>query len=168
MDNFNKEEIINHAREHGWWLQRDVQMDRKQFMEFCNHIATPWSWKIHDMHGEGDLNEEEVVDWSSETRFMKRSLPWHADNPWSKDFQFPLRAFYAVNIPDPKERVKKNLEALSKTTAKDQFVSIANYFENKNQDYFGQEVKLELADINDLNRSVKVADVPQLEVETLS
>ena len=43
MDNFNKEEIINHAREHGYWLQRDVQMDRKQFMEFCNHIATPWS-----------------------------------------------------------------------------------------------------------------------------
>ena len=32
----------------------------------------------------------------------------------------------------------------------------------------GQEVKLELADINDLNRSVKVADVPQLEIETLS
>lgn len=32
----------------------------------------------------------------------------------------------------------------------------------------GQEVKLELADINDLNRSVKVADVPKLEIETLS
>lgn len=32
----------------------------------------------------------------------------------------------------------------------------------------GKEVKLELADINDLNRSVKVADVPQLEIETLS
>lgn len=31
----------------------------------------------------------------------------------------------------------------------------------------GQEVKLELADINDLNRSVKVNDVPQLEIETL-
>ena len=103
MDNFNKEEIINHAREFGYWLQRDVQMDRKQFMQFCNHIARPWSWKIHDMHGEGDLNEEEIVDWSSETRFMKRSLPWHADNPWSKNFQFPLRVFYAVNIPDPKD-----------------------------------------------------------------
>ena len=62
MDNFNKEKIINHAREFGYWLQRDVQMDRKQFMQFCNHIATPWSWKIHDMHGEGDLNEEEIVD----------------------------------------------------------------------------------------------------------
>ena len=32
----------------------------------------------------------------------------------------------------------------------------------------GKEVKLELADINDLNRSVKVTDVPQLEIETLS
>lgn len=31
----------------------------------------------------------------------------------------------------------------------------------------GQEVKLELADINDLNRSIKVNDVPKLEVETL-
>lgn len=31
----------------------------------------------------------------------------------------------------------------------------------------GKEVKLELADINDLNRSVKVSDVPQLEIETL-
>ena len=31
----------------------------------------------------------------------------------------------------------------------------------------GQEVKLELADINDLNRSVQVSSIPQLEVETL-
>ena len=65
-----------------------------------------------------------------------------------------------------KERVKKNLEALSKTTAKDQFVSIANYFENKNQDYFGQEVKLVFKDLTENN--LEICDLKLINCEIIN
>jgi hypothetical protein len=65
-----------------------------------------------------------------------------------------------------KERVKKNLEALSKTKAKDQFVSTANYFENKDQDYFGQEVKLIFKDLTKNN--LEICDLKLINCEKIN
>ena len=51
-------------------------------------------------------------------------------------FSLNFEEFKKIN-----EKVKENLKALSKIEVKNQFVSTPNYFENKDQNYFGQEIK---------------------------
>ena len=82
----------------------------------------------------------------------------------------------AVSVDGAEEKVEapKTIERLEKIAHEAQEkrkAEEAAWDDDEDDDLplkIGQEVKLELADINDLNRSVKVADVPQLEVETLS
>jgi len=96
------QEIVDIAREKGFWHQANVNLTKQEFFEFCSSVTTPWSAEIHKIHTE-TLNEDQVVDWSSKTRFGSMSIPWHADNPWHEKYRFPLRAFYAVDIPDPND-----------------------------------------------------------------
>ncbi len=56
-----------------------------------------------------------------------------------------------------KKRIIDNLKALSETEVKDNFVSTPNYFENKDQNYFGKEVKLIFKDINKNN--IEICDL---------
>jgi len=97
-----QQEIIDKSRKNGYWFQRNIDMTREQFYEFCSFVSKPWSVEVHKIHTE-TVNDNEIVDWSSKTRFGSVSIPWHADNPWHKSYRFPLRAFYAVNIPDPED-----------------------------------------------------------------
>jgi hypothetical protein len=82
----------------------------------------------------------------------------------------------AVSVSGTEEKVEapKNIERLEKIAheAQEKRKAEEAAWEDDEDDELplkiGQEVMLELADINDLNRSVKVADAPKLEVETLS
>ena len=56
-----------------------------------------------------------------------------------------------------KKRIIDNLKALSETEVKDNFVSTPNYFENKDQNYFGKEVKLIFKDLNKNN--IEICDL---------
>jgi len=98
----NADYILQTCREDGFWLQKDVEFDRNQFVDFCNKIANPWPNELYELHTE-TVDNNNIVDWSSKTRFKHHSLPWHSDNPWHPEYKFPLRAFYAVKIPDPKD-----------------------------------------------------------------
>jgi hypothetical protein len=92
-------EIIDCARENGFWHQPNAQLSKQDFYDVCSSISVPWTADIHTLHTE-TLNDDNIVNWSSKTRFGSMSIPWHADNPWHQSYKFPLRAFYAVDIPD--------------------------------------------------------------------
>lgn len=82
----------------------------------------------------------------------------------------------AVSVDGSEEQVDapktvERLEKIAKEAQERRKAEEAEWDDDDDDDMplkIGQEVKLELADINDLNRSVKVADLPQLEIETLS
>lgn len=80
----------------------------------------------------------------------------------------------SVNGAEEKVEAPKNIERLEKIAHEAQEkrkAEEAAWDDDEDDDIplkIGQEVMLELADINDLNRSVNVADTPKLEVETLS
>ena len=59
-------------------------------------------------------------------------------------FSLNFEEFKKIN-----EKVKENLKALSEVEVKNQFVSTPNYFENKDQNYFGQEIKLVFKDLTE-------------------
>jgi len=96
------QEILESSRRDGYWVQRGLDLNRDEFYDFCSSITKPWSVETHKIHRE-TVDENEIVNWSSNTRFGKMSIPWHADNPWHEKYKFPLRAFYAVKIPDPED-----------------------------------------------------------------
>ena len=80
----------------------------------------------------------------------------------------------AVTVDGSEEKVEapKTIERLEKIAhdAQEKRKAEEAMWDEEDDDLplkIGKEVKLELADINDLNRSVKVTDVPQLEIETL-
>ena len=82
----------------------------------------------------------------------------------------------AVSVDGSEEKVDapktiERLEKIAHDAQEKRKAEEAMWDEEEDDDLplkIGKEVKLELADINDLNRSVKVTDVPQLEIETLS
>lgn len=98
----NADEILQTCRDKGFWLQKNIDFSREDFLDFCNSIGEPWPKEIHAIHTE-TVDDNNIIDWSSKTRFKLHSLPWHADNPWHPEYKFPIRAFYAVKIPDPKD-----------------------------------------------------------------
>ena len=59
-------------------------------------------------------------------------------------FSLNFEEFKKIN-----EKVKENLKALSEVEVKNQFVLTPNYFENKDQNYFGQEIKLVFKDLTE-------------------
>lgn len=80
----------------------------------------------------------------------------------------------AVSVDGAEEKVEapKTIERLEKIAneAQEKRKAEEAAWDEEDDDMplkIGQEVKLELADINDLNRSVQVTSVPKLEVETL-
>lgn len=96
------EEILKTARENGFYCCDAGVWTKQDFIDFSNTLGTVWTPATHALHKES-LNDDNVVSWSSKTRFGLSSIPWHADNPWHPDLKFPLRAFYAVSIPDPED-----------------------------------------------------------------
>ena len=94
----SKEQILEECREQGYYVRRNVDMTKADFLEWCNMVGTPWPLELHKMHME-TFDSEDIVTWSNKTRFKGHSLPWHADNPWHKDYKFPLRPFWAEQIP---------------------------------------------------------------------
>lgn len=137
MLGLTREEILEEARNNGFFVRRGIDMSREDFVRFCNFIGTPWNEKIHKIHGE-TFDSDQIVDWSNKTRFKGASLPWHADNPYHPDYKLPLRAFYAKKIPHPDKdiiwflNITKWFEDLSEEKK--------NYFRNLQvltQDYKG-------------------------------
>ena len=96
------QQVLEEAREQGYYVRRDVDMTRKEFLDWCLSLSTPWSEELHKLHTE-TFDSGDVVTWSNKTRFKGHSLPWHADNPWHKDYKFPLRPFWAEQIPSEKD-----------------------------------------------------------------
>lgn len=116
MLGLTREEILNEAREHGFFYRRGIEMTRLEFLEFCNFIGTSWTKEIHNIHKE-TWSEDEIIDWSNKAFFKGASIPWHADNPYHPDYKFPLRLFYAKSIPRPKDDIIW-------------FLNITNWFED--------------------------------------
>ena len=98
----SREQILEECREQGYYVRRDVDMTKADFLEWCEMVGTPWPLELHKMHME-TFDNEDIVTWSNKTRFKGHSLPWHADNPWHKDYKFPLRPFWAEQIPSEKD-----------------------------------------------------------------
>lgn len=94
----SRKQILEEARELGYYVRRNVDMTREGFVEWCKYVGTPWPLELHNLHTE-DFDKDEIVNWSNKTRFRGHSLPWHADNPWNENYKFPLRAFWAESIP---------------------------------------------------------------------
>lgn len=85
----------------GYYIINDIDLDQDSFVELSSKFGKLWEPIDHD-NAKETLNGK-TVEWSSKNDFVAMSIPWHADNPASKDKKFPLRTFYAVNIPDPED-----------------------------------------------------------------
>ena len=46
------EQIIEEAREQGYYVKRNVDLTRQEFVEWCNSLSTPWTKEIHKIHTE--------------------------------------------------------------------------------------------------------------------
>ena len=110
--------IIEEAREQGYYVKRNVDMTRQEFVEWCNSLSTPWTKEIHKIHTE-TFDDGYIVDWSNKTRFKGHSLPWHADNPWHKQYKFPLRPFWAEKIANENDIIY--------------YLNITKWFEDQDQ-----------------------------------
>lgn len=100
MDSPNQ--ILEEARELGFYARPNINMSREEFNICCRSLGTPWTKELHTLHTEG-FDEDNIVNWSNKTRFNGHSLPWHADNPWHSEYKFPLRAFWAETISHPND-----------------------------------------------------------------
>lgn len=98
----NPKQIIEEAREQGYYVRRNVNMTKQEFLEWCASLSTPWTEEIHKIHKE-TFDDNNIVTWSNKTRFKGHSLPWHADNPWHEKYKFPLRPFWAEKISSEKD-----------------------------------------------------------------
>jgi hypothetical protein len=98
----NPKQIIEEAREQGYYVRRNVDMTKQEFLEWCASLSTPWTEEIHKIHKE-TFDDNNIVTWSNKTRFKGHSLPWHADNPWHEKYKFPLRPFWAEKISSEKD-----------------------------------------------------------------
>ena len=96
------QQVIEEAREQGYYVRRNVDITRKEFLDWCTSLSTPWNAQLHKMHTE-TFDDDNIVTWSNKTRFKGHSLPWHADNPWHKEYKFPLRPFWAEKIASEKD-----------------------------------------------------------------
>ena len=96
------QQVIEEAREQGYYVRRNIDMTRQEFLEWCSSLSTPWTDEIHNIHKE-TFDDGNIVTWSNKTRFKGHSLPWHADNPWHKEYKFPLRPFWAEKISSDKD-----------------------------------------------------------------
>ncbi len=100
MIDISREKILEETRDNGYFIRRNVEMSRQDFLNFCNHVGTPWTKEIHAIHKEG-WEEDEIVHWSNQSNFKGVSIPWHADNPYHPDYKFPMRILYGSSIPHP-------------------------------------------------------------------
>ena len=98
----NPKQIIEEAREQGYYVRRNVDMTKQEFLEWCASLSTPWTEEIHKIHKE-TFDDNNIVTWSNKTRFKGHSLPWHADNPWHEKYKFPLRPFWAEKISSERD-----------------------------------------------------------------
>lgn len=85
----------------GFYIIDDIDLDIQGFIDLSAQFGKLWEEEDHLLAKESiDGN---IVRWSSQNKFIRMSIPWHADNSANKDRKFPLRAFYAVSIPDPED-----------------------------------------------------------------
>ena len=96
----------------GYYIIEDVDLTEDQFIELSSQFGKLWEEEDHWLAKE--TLPDNVLYWSSHEKFIRMSIPWHADNSASKDRKFPLRSFYAVSIPDPED---SKLYFLDTTTA---------------------------------------------------
>ena len=59
--------VIEEAREQGYYVRRDVDMTRQEFLDWCLSLSTPWNEELHKMHTE-TFDSGDVVTWSNKTR----------------------------------------------------------------------------------------------------
>lgn len=87
-------------REQGFVVHKNVKFETTEdFNNYCSTLGPIWTQNTHKLHNES-IDDNDVIQWSSKTRFKKSSIPWHCDNPWHSGYRFPLRVLYAINIPD--------------------------------------------------------------------
>lgn len=96
----------------GYYIIDDIDLDIQGFIDLSAQFGKLWEEEDHLLAKE--TLDGDIVKWSSQNKFIRMSIPWHADNSASKDRKFPLRAFYAVSIPDSEDA---KLYFLDTTTA---------------------------------------------------
>jgi alpha-ketoglutarate-dependent taurine dioxygenase len=99
----NKEYDLSIIEKQGFIIHENVKFKTTdEFNSYCSTLGPIWTSSIHKIHSES-IDEGNVIQWSSKTRFKQSSIPWHCDNPWNLDYRFPLRVLYAINIPDTED-----------------------------------------------------------------
>lgn len=90
-------------RKQGFIVHENVEFkNTEDFNKYCSSLGDIWTPEIHKIHKE-TIDEGNVIQWSSKTRFKQMSIPWHCDNPWHSEYKFPLRVLYAIDIPDSED-----------------------------------------------------------------
>ncbi len=91
------EKVMNEC----FYLKEDIDLDEQAFVNISAQFGKLWNEEDHLIAKE-PLGGE-VVQWTSKNKFIRMSIPWHADNSASKEYKYPLRSFYAVSIPDSED-----------------------------------------------------------------
>jgi len=82
----------------GFYIIDDLDLNEEEFVSLSSKFGKLWTPEDH--HNAKENLSGNTVKWSSKSDWIRQSIPWHADNPASKEKSYPLRTFYSVSIPD--------------------------------------------------------------------
>jgi hypothetical protein len=71
----------------GYYIIEDIDLTEDQFIELSSQFGKLWEEEDHWLAKE--TLPDNVLYWSSHEKFIRMSIPWHADNSASKGILHP-------------------------------------------------------------------------------